>query len=321
VKIAVYTIALNEEKHVKQWYDSVKNADYLLIADTGSTDSTIKIAEDLGINVIKLNMEKFRFDTARNLALDAIPEDIDYCISLDMDEVLQPGWKKLFKEAVKEQKPTKVIFRIDVIENGEYKYNAVVERGHKRKDHIWKYPVHEMIIAKEGVKEKVAQTTIGIAHYPDITKPRTNYAHLVSEAYMDNNDDPRSLFHFARYLYMVQDYAPAAKFFKKYLTYEDVNSKPHRAEIYRYIAACEPSDVVFWLLKSIKEDPSRREAYVNMAQVLVDKKDWTGALEYLDKAFKIIEKPTDYVNEEFAWGKFAHDLKEQCELELNLQLS
>jgi len=29
MKIAVYTIALNEEKHVQRWYESVKDADYI----------------------------------------------------------------------------------------------------------------------------------------------------------------------------------------------------------------------------------------------------------------------------------------------------
>ena len=42
MKIAVYTIALNEEQFVETWYESAKNADYLLIADTGSTDATIE---------------------------------------------------------------------------------------------------------------------------------------------------------------------------------------------------------------------------------------------------------------------------------------
>ena len=39
MKIAVYTIALNEENFVKRWFESAKEADYLLIADTGSTSS------------------------------------------------------------------------------------------------------------------------------------------------------------------------------------------------------------------------------------------------------------------------------------------
>ncbi len=71
MKVAVYTIALNEEKHVQRWYDSAKDADYLLIADTGSTDKTVELAKSLGINVIHIKIDPWRFDDARNAALAA----------------------------------------------------------------------------------------------------------------------------------------------------------------------------------------------------------------------------------------------------------
>ena len=60
MKIAVYTIALNEEKFVERWYESAKDADYLMIADTGSTDKTKRIAKKLGIkfNYFPENLRK-----------------------------------------------------------------------------------------------------------------------------------------------------------------------------------------------------------------------------------------------------------------------
>ena len=78
MKIAVYTIALNEKKYVDPWYESAKNADYLLIADTGSTDGTVERARELGINVVPICIRPWRFDDARNASLAMIPEDIDY---------------------------------------------------------------------------------------------------------------------------------------------------------------------------------------------------------------------------------------------------
>ena len=73
MKIAVYTIAKNEEQFVERWYNSVKDADYLLIADTGSSDRTIELAKSLGINVFEISVNPFRFDDARNAALALIP--------------------------------------------------------------------------------------------------------------------------------------------------------------------------------------------------------------------------------------------------------
>lgn len=90
-KLAVYTIALNEAKHVERWYNSTKDADYHVIADTGSIDDTIKIAKKLGIQVYSVSVKPFRFDDARNAALALVPVDADVCLSLDMDEVPEEG--------------------------------------------------------------------------------------------------------------------------------------------------------------------------------------------------------------------------------------
>ena len=39
-KIAVYAICKNESAFVKRFYDSVKDADYIVVLDTGSEDET-----------------------------------------------------------------------------------------------------------------------------------------------------------------------------------------------------------------------------------------------------------------------------------------
>ena len=77
MKIAIYTIALNEQDFVERWYKSAKEADYLLIADTGSTALTVKYAKNLGINVIEIGVKPWSFEDARNAALGSIPMDID----------------------------------------------------------------------------------------------------------------------------------------------------------------------------------------------------------------------------------------------------
>ena len=39
MKVAVYSIALNEAKFAERWADSAAEADYRVVADTGSTRS------------------------------------------------------------------------------------------------------------------------------------------------------------------------------------------------------------------------------------------------------------------------------------------
>lgn len=42
-KIVVYAISKNEEKFVKRWVDSMKEADEIYVLDTGSTDNTVSL--------------------------------------------------------------------------------------------------------------------------------------------------------------------------------------------------------------------------------------------------------------------------------------
>jgi glycosyltransferase involved in cell wall biosynthesis len=89
MKVAVYTISLNEAKFIKRWAKSAADADYLFVLDTGSTDDSLDILRRLKIPHKQAIVRPWRFDIARNTALSLLPEDIDYCVSLDMDEVLE----------------------------------------------------------------------------------------------------------------------------------------------------------------------------------------------------------------------------------------
>ena len=93
MKIAVYAIALNEEKHVYQWLEATKDADVRLVADTGSTDQTVRLLQGApNVIVHQISVKPFRFDDARNAALALLPTDVDMCLSLDMDEIPQDGF-------------------------------------------------------------------------------------------------------------------------------------------------------------------------------------------------------------------------------------
>lgn len=53
MKICVYAISKNEEKFVKRWYESMKEADEVFVLDTGSSDNTVDELRKLGVNVFK----------------------------------------------------------------------------------------------------------------------------------------------------------------------------------------------------------------------------------------------------------------------------
>ena len=50
-KICVYAICKNEEKFAEAWMESVKEADMVVVLDTGSTDRTVSILKNAGAEV------------------------------------------------------------------------------------------------------------------------------------------------------------------------------------------------------------------------------------------------------------------------------
>ncbi|MCM2324697.1 MAG: hypothetical protein NDJ90_15670 [Oligoflexia bacterium] len=90
MKIAVYAIALNEEKFAQRRARCCAEA---------SSDHTVELLQAEGVEVHRERIEPWRYDSARNRSLDPIPADVDVCIALDLDEVLAPGWRQALEAA------------------------------------------------------------------------------------------------------------------------------------------------------------------------------------------------------------------------------
>ena len=98
LKICVYAICKNESKFIKRWLESIKDADYICVLDTGSTDNSIELLKDANVILGEKTFEKFRFDEARNESLKLVPKDTDVYICLDIDEVMLPGWRSAIEK-------------------------------------------------------------------------------------------------------------------------------------------------------------------------------------------------------------------------------
>ena len=93
-KICVYAISKNEEKFVDRFMDSINNICPVYVLDTGSTDKTVEKKKKRGAIVEQKIIDPWRFDVARNESLKLIPEDIDICVCLDLDEVIDSDFVK-----------------------------------------------------------------------------------------------------------------------------------------------------------------------------------------------------------------------------------
>ena len=308
LKIAVYTIALNEEQFVQPWFDSAKDADYLFIADTGSSDGTVEKAKSLGINVQAISIKPWRFDDARNASLALLPNDIDICISLDMDEVLVSGWREKL-EACYFDGATRIRYKYvwNWNEDGTPGLEYGGDKIHLRHNYRWKHPVHEVVVA-DRIEEKQVWSDLEIHHHADDTKSRSSYLPLLELSTQEDPWDDRNAFYYARELKFYSNHDKAAKEFKRYLSLPTAKWSAERSRAYRYLAECEPDSAEEYLQKAIDQDPQRREPKVDMAMLYYKQERWRECYRLAVDALQIRKKPLDYLCEDFAWGYLPYDL-------------
>jgi glycosyltransferase involved in cell wall biosynthesis len=304
IKIAVYTIAKNEEQFVKRWYESAKQADGLFILDTGSTDATVAVAESLGVTVEVLVVNSWRFDVARNASLAMIPDNYDMCIALDMDEILVDGWREHVEQA----------FAAGV-NRPRYEYTwswdgdnpGLVYGGdkiHSRHGFVWKHPVHEVLVC-EGVEVQV-WCGLKIHHHPDSSKSRGQYFSLLELAVEEDPEDDRNSHYLAREYFFHNKLEDAELEFKRHLSLPRSVWGPERAQSCRYLYKI--TNDVSWLNQAIAEAPGRREALVDLAFHYYGDGEWNKCLCAVTEALKIKDRPLEYLSEAFAWGVLPEDL-------------
>jgi tetratricopeptide (TPR) repeat protein len=311
MKVGVYTISLNEEQFVERWYESAKEADFIMIGDTGSSDLTVQKAGELGIHVIDVSVKPWRFDMARNATLAAMPQDLDYCIALDMDEVLLPGWREELEQAL-EKGTTRPRYEY----TWSWKNSAETSPGlvyggdkiHSRFGYRWKHPVHEVLTRYGDEAETQSWTGLKIHHHPDNTKPRSQYLPLLAQAVKEDLYDDRNAFYYARELYFYGRYEEAAVEFKRHLNLPTATWAPERAASMRYLSKVEPDNRVDWLIQAVAQAPGRREPLVELAQYYYEQGSWDSCRTYATNACAIPERPLEYLCEDFAWGDLPWDL-------------
>lgn len=315
MKVAVYTIALNEEKHVERWYESSRDADYHFILDTGSTDKTASIARKLGIKVVKAHVNPWRFDVARNTALALLPADVDYCVSMDMDEVLVGDWRPELERALAAgaTRPRHT-FTFSFNPDGSPGMQFSASRIHARRGYTWRYPIHEVVGAYGGSPDVQFETTIEMQHHPDNTKPRAQYLDLLAEAVKENPADSRLSFYYGRELMYRSRHEEATTELMRFLELPGATWRAERSDAMRYLAKCSNNDddKGGWLMAAISAAPDRREGYVELARLLYFSGQYEPALLYSDQALAITERPLEYMCEESSWNWEPWDIAAVC---------
>lgn len=305
MRVAVYTIALNEEQFVEQWMLSALEADLILIGDTGSTDETVQLAKAIGIEVVPIRVSPWRFDDARNALLAQIPLDYDYCIALDMDEILVPGWREeLNKLAGSGVTRPRYCYTWSWNDDGTPGLQYGGDKIHARRGYRWKHPVHE-VLTPYGIEEVQQWTELQIEHHPDHSKSRSQYLPLLEMAMQEMPNDDRNAFYYARELFFHGRNSEAAIYFKRNIELSSWNAE--RSAACRFLAQCEPEQRRHWLEMALSLYYCR-ESLLALAEAELDDKNFQGCFNYAMRALEITDKPLEYLCETDAWSWKPHDL-------------
>lgn len=308
MKIAVNAISKNEEQFVQRFCDSAKDADLILIADTGSTDKTVEKALECGATVRDICVSPWRFDDARNAAIALLPRDIDVVISLDLDEVLEPGWREEI-ERVWVPGTTRLRYKFDWGHNILFYYEKIFARHGYR----WHHPVHEYPVPDQRIQEVYAHTDkLLVSHHPDPTKSRGQYMDLLRMAVKEDPSCPRNRFYFCRELTFYGLWDEAIEELNKYLKMPEANWPNERAYAMRLLAdghIFKQSwwEAMKWARLATAEAPDTREPWLKLAELAYRMSNWQECWYAVNQALNIKDKALVYTCDPSCWTEKPFD--------------
>lgn len=324
-KVCVYAICKNEERFVDRWMDAVDEADMVVVTDTGSEDHTVEKLRARGAVVYTDIINPWRFDVARNTALDHVPGEVDICVSNDLDEIFEKGWRQKLENA---WQPcftrARYLFTWSYNNDGTPSKQFAMEKIHRRHGFRWVHPVHEVLeYSGEDADSTVWVPGMVLNHYPDNSKPRTQYLPLLELSAKENPADDRTVFWLGReYMYHGMP-DKCIDTLKRHLSLPSATWDEERSASMRFIAKCyqdkkDDKQARQWLFRAIAECPHVREPYLQMAKLGYLENNWPLVYLMTQKGLDITKKSGSYLHEPASWGYSFYDLGAICCYRLGL---
>lgn len=314
LKVIVYAISKNEEKFVERWYNSMKEADEVYVLDTGSNDNTVNKLKELGVNVCVRKITPWRFDVARNMSLELVPEDTDICVCTDLDEVFVSGWRNILEKLWdKNINRVKYIYNWNLDEDHNPKISFYGEKIHQRYNYKWIHPVHEVLVYSKTSENIKTTNNIVLNHYPDNTKSRSSYLPLLELSVKEDPNDDRNMHYLGREYMYYKKWNKCIDTLIKHLKLPKATWKDERCASMRFIARSYINlerfdEAKVWLRKAINEAPYLREPYVEMALLEYKNKNFLEVIVNCINALRIKKNKMSYINEYFCWDSTIDDL-------------
>ena len=322
LKLAVYAICRNEIEHVENWWNSVREADEVIVLDTGSNDGTPEKLEELGAKVFRDAPAVFRFDEARNIALSHVSEDADICFSIDLDEWFEdPGWCEAVKTAWRKTPGCNSLeYRFVMNRETDAAGNRTdtgvwwKDNCHTRRGWHWEYPVHNLLCPDAGTRQIAGRVpdSVSLVHHQTPRADRADRLPLHWLNVAERPDAPRPLYYLGReYLYR-EDYKSALRYLDRYLTAVGEkcwHDEKGQALLFAAVASERLGDMdraELYALRAVAETHGR-EPLLYLSRLYYGQGKWHPAKFWAEQALPV-ENNHAYFRDDNAYGAAVHDL-------------
>lgn len=167
-KLSVIVITLNEASNIRDCLTSVAWADEIIVVDSGSSDETLAICEELGAKTL-INRDWQGFGHQKNLALQQATGD--WILSLDADERISPALQQLIKQTLESPNadgylfPRQAFFLGKAMRHGGWWPDYVLRLFRREAGEFSQVLVHENVLL-QGKTQKLHEPII---HYSYIS--------------------------------------------------------------------------------------------------------------------------------------------------------
>ncbi len=306
--LSLNMIVRDEEKNLREALASIANLfDEIVIVDTGSQDSTIAVAEELGARVIHHPWTD-NFAEARNAALKN--SSGKWVFWLDADDRIEPQAVRTLRKFIAREIPCGVFFPLEstIGNNGQSVQNYTLRMFPNTPEVSWKGAVHEQIA------DSLRDCGIDLVNCPDLTIRHVGYENeadalkknlrnlnLLAKELASRPDDPYVVFALAQAFLFFGQEQHAVKWLQLLWKVREEKGDSSARDIF-WMAALMLSDcaarsgsvaeVETWLERAIELSPSTWVAYFLLGERKLLEGQTERASDLLRKAEKIGITPT-----------------------------
>ena len=258
-------IAKQEEEIIETCLKSIKNADEIVIVDTGSTDKTKEIARKYTDKIYDFPWID-DFAAARNYALSKCTGD--WVFHIDCDDELEPDGINKIKQLLNGIEDGIEVINIRCQAKGGPD-NHISPRLHKRLSYIqWIGATHSWLTQAGQLQSDI---TINYVYSPAHRFDPDINLRILTKVYDSKDCSPRDIFYLAKEYVYRQKYEDAIRYYDEYLSKS--SWFPEMAEAWFQKAKClwylsrgeEARDAC---LQAMKYNPSFREAFQFMSEIV-----------------------------------------------------